>query len=87
MKHQVLFSLKNNDKIFLVSSAAVVIDALRLNKSRTRHCYNRQAHSNCSINLKEKINKLTDKNVSTSPKRSSSKLASNNFPNNMYIIQ
>ena len=31
MKYQVLFSLKNNDKIFQMSSAAVVIGALRVN--------------------------------------------------------
>ena len=31
MKYQVLFSLKNNDKIFQMSSAAVVNGALRVN--------------------------------------------------------
>ena len=31
LKHQVLFSLKNNEKYLLVSSAAVVIRALRVN--------------------------------------------------------
>ena len=30
MKHQVLFSLKNNEKIFIMSSAAVMIGALRV---------------------------------------------------------
>ena len=32
MKYQVLFSLKNNEKVFInkLSSAAVVIDALRV---------------------------------------------------------
>ena len=31
MEHQALFSLKNNEKIFMMSSAAVVIGALRVN--------------------------------------------------------
>ena len=30
LKHQVLFSLKNNEKIFMMSSASVVIGALRV---------------------------------------------------------
>ena len=30
MKHQVLFSLKNNEKIFMNVSSAVVIGALRV---------------------------------------------------------
>ena len=32
MKHQVLFSLKNNEKLLMNVSAAVVIGTLRVNK-------------------------------------------------------
>ena len=34
MKYQVLLSLKNNEKVFKMSSAAVMIGALRVKRSR-----------------------------------------------------
>ena len=34
MKYQVLFSLKTNEKVFIMSSAAVVIGALRVKISK-----------------------------------------------------
>ena len=37
LKHQVLFSLKNNEKYLCMSSAAVVIGALRVNSLQKLH--------------------------------------------------
>ena len=38
MKYQVLFSLKNNKKVLEMSSAAVVIGALRVNRDLILLC-------------------------------------------------
>ena len=39
MKYQVLFALKNNDKIFKTSSATVVIGAQRVKTALNQRCF------------------------------------------------